>query len=341
MAKCTNCGVEFEGDAEICPTCEIKLNNSQSPSDQDNKQVLQDNIVQRSAVGEKAIAVGRDFKIEHVIIHCALCSSSVKEIETFKCKRCCRILCQTHLDVKSNLCIECTKLQKEEAVEPSAKLVVLSGEDKGQEHVIEQDLTRIGRFGSNDIIIHPKDLSASRHHAEIHRKGDKYIIKDAGSDNGTFVNNDKIKEIELQPGAIIKMGTTEMKFVLGGGDVSCEGDELGAEHTIAIDIMPKATIIMKKGEFQDRSFELDASSGKSSFTIGRREGKDVFTGDDDSTISRDHAEIKVENGQYYLIDIDSKNGTRVNGKKIKQNVKVRLKNGDVIEMGECELEFKC
>jgi len=60
----------------------------------------------------------------------------------------------------------------------------------------------LGRESSCDIIIPGTHLS--RRHAELAVKGSKLLIRDLGSSNGTYVNNQKITETELKPGDTIR-----------------------------------------------------------------------------------------------------------------------------------------
>ena len=65
----------------------------------------------------------------------------------------------------------------------------------------------IGRSSSCKIRV--KDFDVSRVHAEvILREGDKVMIRDLQSKNGTLVNNNVIEEVELQPGDEAKIGNT-------------------------------------------------------------------------------------------------------------------------------------
>jgi len=57
----------------------------------------------------------------------------------------------------------------------------------------------------------------------------------------------------------------------------------------------------------------------------------------DSTVSRRHAELTPDDGQWYLRDLDSANGTFVNGRRIEQ--RVRLTPGDQIRCGSTLLVF--
>lgn len=57
---------------------------------------------------------------------------------------------------------------------------------------------------------------------------------------------------------------------------------------------------------------------------------------DDPAVSREHARIKLENGQFVLYDLASSGGTRVNGANI---VRQPLANGDAIQIGDIQLAF--
>jgi pSer/pThr/pTyr-binding forkhead associated (FHA) protein len=66
------------------------------------------------------------------------------------------------------------------------------------------DSLTIGRHPDNDIV--PKDAAVSKHHAIIERKGEKLIILDKESSNGTFVNGKKVQSAELNDEDIVKFG---------------------------------------------------------------------------------------------------------------------------------------
>mgnify|MGYP001823203945 CR=1 FL=1 len=66
------------------------------------------------------------------------------------------------------------------------------------------DSLTIGRHPDNDIV--PKDAAVSYHHAIIERKGEKLIVLDKKSKNGTFVNGRKVQSAELNDEDIVKIG---------------------------------------------------------------------------------------------------------------------------------------
>lgn len=71
---------------------------------------------------------------------------------------------------------------------------------------------------------------------------------------------------------------------------------------------------------------------KNRITIGRGAGNDIrFDPKVDLDASKNHAEILFEDGQYWLKDLNSTNGTYVNGKRINKTL---LKSGDKVEFGK-------
>jgi pSer/pThr/pTyr-binding forkhead associated (FHA) protein len=62
----------------------------------------------------------------------------------------------------------------------------------------------IGRHSENDIVL--KDISVSRRHATVEVRGQKLLVFDAGSKNGTIVNGTRAKSAELYHGDVVKIG---------------------------------------------------------------------------------------------------------------------------------------
>jgi len=92
---------------------------------------------------------------------------------------------------------------------PRCALVILSGDDRGKEQVIEGDLFRIGKSRDNQLVL--PDETVSRAHCEIIRERRGYLLRDLGSTNGTLLDGAEIKEAWLKPGAVITVGKVELK----------------------------------------------------------------------------------------------------------------------------------
>src|SRR5215208_3884337 len=69
-------------------------------------------------------------------------------------------------------------------------------------------------------------------------------------------------------------------------------------------------------------------------TIGREEGNGLRLNDE--RVSRWHAKIQAEDGDVILTDLDSTNGTRVNGSTVQIR---RLRAGDQVSIGRTMLLF--
>lgn len=79
---------------------------------------------------------------------------------------------------------------------------------------------------------------------------------------------------------------------------------------------------------------------KSSFLIGRSEALVDYAIPTALSIGRVHAEIVHENNAYYLIDMNTKNGTYINGERLSSQKKYLLTKGDTLQMGYEKMIFK-
>ena len=69
----------------------------------------------------------------------------------------------------------------------------------------------IGRSSRNDLVL--ADLSLSRVHAEIFREGEQFLVKDAGSKNGTLLNDRQVlTPTLLRKGDRITLGGANLWF---------------------------------------------------------------------------------------------------------------------------------
>jgi Protein of unknown function (DUF3662)/FHA domain len=69
--------------------------------------------------------------------------------------------------------------------------------------------------------------------------------------------------------------------------------------------------------------------------IGRSRECDITL--DDPNVSRRHAEIRRENGAFWIVDLKSTNGVEVNGERVER---ARLNHSDTILIGKTELTFE-
>ena len=77
---------------------------------------------------------------------------------------------------------------------------------------------------------------------------------------------------------------------------------------------------------------IDVSDGMS---LGRADSNSLSI--PDQTVSGSHAEIHAKSGVYTLVDLNSTNGTLVNGQKTSQTT---IKIGDRIQFGKVNITIK-
>ena len=93
-----------------------------------------------------------------------------------------------------------------------AWLRVESGFRKGRELLLSRPVLTIGRAESCDLGLFG-DASIERLHARIYQQDGRYLIADAGSATGTFVNGARINEpTPLRSGDLIRVGKAEIRF---------------------------------------------------------------------------------------------------------------------------------
>src|SRR5438034_4745882 len=78
------------------------------------------------------------------------------------------------------------------------KLVVTAGPRKGGEFSLTVIRTTIGR-GSDNVVVIP-DISVSRQHVILEKQGERWVLLDQGSGNGTRVNGKQVDRYPLQHG---------------------------------------------------------------------------------------------------------------------------------------------
>lgn len=91
-----------------------------------------------------------------------------------------------------------------------------------------------------------------------------------------------------------------------------------------------ALLVVKRGPNAGARFLLD----RETTTAGRHPESDIFL--DDVTVSRRHAEFRINDGSFEVVDVGSLNGTYVNREPRNSQV---LSTGDEIQIGKFRLVF--
>lgn len=89
-------------------------------------------------------------------------------------------------------------------------LEILDGDRAGEVLPVTDQPLRIGRKPSNDLVL--ADEKTSGVHCEVVREGDRHVLRDLGSTNGTFLDGRRITELVLSPGDVVTVGRLRVKF---------------------------------------------------------------------------------------------------------------------------------
>jgi pSer/pThr/pTyr-binding forkhead associated (FHA) protein len=95
-----------------------------------------------------------------------------------------------------------------------AVMIVKRGPNAGSKFFLDTDATPIGRHPDSDIFL--DDITVSRRHAEIRRTGMGFSLHDVGSLNGTYVNRERVEEVDLRSGDEVQIGKFKLVFLTGG-----------------------------------------------------------------------------------------------------------------------------
>jgi K+-sensing histidine kinase KdpD len=129
-----------------------------------------------------------------------------------------------------------------------ARLLVIKGADEGKQFELTGGKSTVGRDPSNSIRLH--DTEVSRRHAEFEEAAHGYLLRDKGSANGTFVNNERILEVLLSTGDHIQIGQTTVVYSTGGGETQEDTSDLAERISVISrhDLELSSAIIKTIGE---------------------------------------------------------------------------------------------
>lgn len=98
-----------------------------------------------------------------------------------------------------------------ENISKEAWFLMLKGPLAGKQFILFKSPTVIGSATKCDIYLF-KDPAIEPHHASVIKSGNKYLIEDLGSDSGTHVNGKRMEKHLLNPGDLITIGETVLKY---------------------------------------------------------------------------------------------------------------------------------
>ena len=191
---------------------------------------------------------------------------------------------------------------------PAAWLLFQSGSKAGQSVPLEGQTVSIGRSTDNDVVI--EDVAMSRTHARISYDDGQYFIEDLGSTSGTLVDGSTVTKTLLTSGGSVKLGETQVMFMQAGPS-SVPGSTSGptsSRQTPAETMMIErpqgmmAWLAITSGPQKGKTYQMKVGDN----TIGRDPSNDLAL--EDPGVSRSHALIKAQEGNFLLMDLGSRGG---------------------------------
>ena len=173
----------------------------------------------------------------------------------------------------------------------------------------------IGRKPDNDVTLPHNYVSG--YHGRLERRGSAWHYLDLGSTNGTFVNGQRMQSALLRDGDILRIGDTQ------GNSVSLTFRAAGAMGAPA-----PATGAIRMG--------ATALGMKTSLVIGRNPQADIPL--QAPIVSWHHARLDHMPQGHVLTDLNSTNGTFVNGQRLVRSHP--LQQGDVVQIGPFRLVYE-
>ena len=95
----------------------------------------------------------------------------------------------------------------------SVVLAVIDGPSRGARATVGSEIARVGTAEGNDLVL--ADRTVSRFHCELSVRGDSIVIRDCGSTNGTLIDGVRVREAEIPPGTLVRIGGSAFRVELG------------------------------------------------------------------------------------------------------------------------------
>ena len=150
--------------------------------------------------------------------HCPECGFANAEGANY-CQRCGAFLAQSEPPAGATTASytvgetgDIEEVELGEVVARGAALVIRSGGGRaGESFPLEKDRLTVGRRPDSDIFL--DDVTVSRDHAILVRRGGDYFLDDCGSLNGTYVNRSRIESHKLTDGDELQVGKYKLAYL--------------------------------------------------------------------------------------------------------------------------------
>src|SRR5438445_1522849 len=224
----------------------------------------------------------------------------------------------------------------------------------GREYVIAGTSLVFGREAGSDVVVAGKDVS--RRHAEIVQTPRGYLLVDS-STNGTFVNEERIQGQRILARAdVVRIGEENFRFYAdlarppapaapasagpppgpaASAPQAAPQPAPGARSSRPAgpsQAGPLASFLAKGGALKGQRFQIKTPVAN----IGRADYNDVVL--PDPSVSTTHAKLQRREGVWVVVDLDSTNGTFVDGERV--TGESPLAPGALLRFGDMQVVFE-
>ncbi|HEX5972733.1 MAG TPA: FHA domain-containing protein [Gemmatimonadaceae bacterium] len=218
----------------------------------------------------------------------------------------------------------------------------------GKEYLVPESGLLLGRDASCDVVIAQNEVS--RRHAEIAPGELGYEVRDTSA-NGVFVNGDRVQgSRRLGRSDVLRIGTEEFRFhadaapaapaavraapaAADAARAAMESQPTSPAMTRMEDPRPELASleILNEGPAKGTRFAIRSALAH----VGRGAHNDVRLADD--SVSETHAKLQRRDDGWYVVDMDSTNGTYVAGTRI--DGERRLEGTPDVRFGGMKMRF--
>ena len=231
----------------------------------------------------------------------------------------------------------------------------------GREYTITSDTLVFGRDASSDVVVGGTEVS--RRHAEIQTSAEGYVLMDL-SVNGTYVNGERVGRRHLLARAdVIRIGHDEFRFYADAAappaprgrrsmpPITAAHPPTGAGARLSDTLhgvppaalaeaitptaptaAPLASMLVRSGTLKGRRLPIKTLVAN----IGRADFNDVVIAD--PSVSTSHAKLQRRDDVWILADLNSTNGTFVDGERIAGEM--ALAPGATVAFGDVAVLFE-
>lgn len=223
------------------------------------------------------------------------------------------------------------------------------GRNEGKEWVVDAHRTFLGRSETAHIPLFG-DPNVAPLHACIERRGGEYVLLDGGTPIGIGVNGIRVPQAILKHGDIINIGSHNLRFLLRNPRAAAPSPQPSSRESAATGVPVSASgggllggsipgapshnfvLVGVDGPATGKRFPLPTDVE----VVAGRESEQIRLAGD-SAVSRMHAAFRATLAGVQVRDLNSTNGTFVNGVKVSE---MTLREGDKVRIGSSSFRLE-